>query len=96
MELRQIAEQIRLLEKFEFQVAKKLGSSAEDIDSVIILLEVKNKAPHNVDYSLSLWMLRELRDLRLRYSRVLQNLPVHLEVHQSPPGVSRSHSRRAT
>ncbi len=93
--MQQTAEQIRLLEKFEFEVAEQLGISAEDIDSVIIHLEAKNKALHDVNYALNLARLRKLHRLRLQYSRALRNPPVDLEVHQSPPGVSRNRSHGA-
>ncbi len=54
LELQQIAEQIRMLEEFEVYLAEELGISAEDIDSVRIFFEVKNKAFQDADYSLSL------------------------------------------
>ncbi|SJL17908.1 uncharacterized protein ARMOST_21476 [Armillaria ostoyae] len=83
-ELEQTSEEIRLLEKFELEIAEQLGISAEDIDSVIILLEVKNKVLHDVDYSLSLGKLRKLRSLRHLYSRTRRNLRVDLELCPSP------------
>ncbi len=80
---------------FEVYLAEELGISAEDIDSVRIFLEVKNKALQDPDYSLSLGRLRKLHHLRLQYSRAQRNLPVDLEVCPSPLGVSRNQSRRA-
>ncbi|SJL17911.1 uncharacterized protein ARMOST_21480 [Armillaria ostoyae] len=86
LKLRKIAEEMRPLEEFEFQVAEQLGISAEDIDSVRILLEARNKASHDVYYALSLGGLRKLHRLRLQYSRAQRDLPVKLEVCPSPPG----------
>ncbi len=83
-----------MLEDFEFQVAEQLGIPAEDIDSVRIHLEAKNKASQDIGYSLSLGRLCKLHRLRLQYSHAQRNLPVDLEVCPSPPGVSRNHSRR--
>ncbi len=70
------------------EVALQLGISAEDIDSVRIFLEVKNKALHDADYSFILGSLRELHLLRRQNSRAQRNLPVDLKVCPSPPGVS--------
>ncbi len=92
MELQQIAEQMRLLEEFEFQVAEQLGISTEATDAVRIHLEAKNKAVHDVGYSLSLGRLRKLHRLRLQYSRAQRNLPVQLEVRPVPRGVSYNQS----
>ncbi|SJL17900.1 uncharacterized protein ARMOST_21467 [Armillaria ostoyae] len=86
LEFQQIAEQIRMLEEFEVYLAEELGISAEDIGSVRILLEVKNKALQDADYSLSLGRLRKLHHLRLQYSRAQRNLPVDLEICLSPLG----------
>ncbi|PBK95049.1 hypothetical protein ARMGADRAFT_1163753 [Armillaria gallica] len=82
----QSSEEIHLLEKFELEVAEQLRIPAEDIDSVRILLEVKNKVLQGVDCSLSLGRLRELHRLRLQDSRAQRNLPVDLKVCPSPPG----------
>ncbi len=90
LELKQIAEQIHMLEEFEVYLAEELGISAEDIDSVRILFKVKNKALQDADYSLSLGRLCKLHHLRLQYSCAQQNLPVNLEVCPSPLGVSRN------
>ncbi|PBK95060.1 hypothetical protein ARMGADRAFT_1077820 [Armillaria gallica] len=87
LESQQITEQIRMLEKFEFQVAEQLGIPAEDIDSVRIHLEAKNKALQDIGYSLSLGRLCKLHRLCLQYSHAQQNLPVDLELCPSPPGV---------
>ncbi len=94
LELQQIEEQLRMLEEFEVYLAEELGISAEDIDSVRIFLEVKNKALQDPDYSLSLGRLRKLHHLRLQYCRAQRNLPVDLEVCPSPLGVSRNQSSR--
>ncbi|PBK94318.1 hypothetical protein ARMGADRAFT_1062554 [Armillaria gallica] len=85
-EFQQVTIQIRLLEEFEVAVAEQLGFSAEDIDSVRIFLEVKNKALGDTDYSFILGNLRELHCLRHQNSRVQRNLPVDLKVSPSPPG----------
>ncbi len=90
LELKQIAEQIHMLEEFEVYLAEELGISAEDIDSVRILFKVKNKALQDADYSLSLGRLCKLHHLRLQYSCAQQNLLVNLEVCPSPLGVSRN------
>ena len=83
-----------MLKEFEVYIAEQLGFSGEDIDSVRIYLEVKNKALQDADYSPGLESLRKLHSLRLQYSRAQRKLPVDLEVWSSPPDVSRNHSRR--
>ncbi len=89
LESQQIAEQIRPLEELELEVVVRLGISAEDIDPVQILLEVKKKASHDAYYALILRSLRELHRLRRQYSRAQRKLPVDLKICPSPPGVSR-------
>ncbi|KAK0219278.1 caspase domain-containing protein [Armillaria nabsnona] len=75
-----------MLEEFEVYLAEELGISGEDIDSVRIYLEVKNKALQDADYSLGLERLRKLHSLRHLYSRAQRNLRADLEICPSPPG----------
>ncbi len=65
----QVSEEMKQLEKFEVQIADYLGMSAEDLDPTLLLLKLKKKVLHDVDYSQSLVKLRKLHSLRLQYSR---------------------------
>ncbi len=90
----QVSEEMKQLEKFEVQIADYLGMSAEDLDPTLLLLKLKKKVLHDVDYSQSLVKLRKLHSLRLQYSRAQRRLPVDLDVCPSLQGVSRNHSHR--
>ncbi|SJL17895.1 uncharacterized protein ARMOST_21462 [Armillaria ostoyae] len=85
LELEQTAEQIHQLEEVELELAKQLGMSGEDIDSVAVLLKTKNKVLSNGDYSSTLGRPHKLHRLRLQYSRCQRSLPVELEVCPSLP-----------
>lgn len=94
MELERTEEEIRPLEELEIVVAEQLGirMSGEDIDSVAVLLETKNKVLSHGNYSPTLGRLHKLQRLRLQYSHCQRGLPVQLEVCPSLPGVSRNNS----